>query len=306
MTQNNLIAKLPTSCQVLETSLKYEYDGDNSWEWLSFFHKGKYSIDKSRLPQNITVDDWYHVRNSDSSFIDSLYFLTKITKIESTDLPARFVLNETLLVGEYTDMDKFSDIVQKENLELPKLNHCLINIKGICNYDIEKLLFILQRTGIKTVEMPEHYVEEITETLELKDTSKHFSSFIGRLETEKFTVIRKGLTLDQVESHQTPEILEKINRLLQNSNIQIFQFPIDYYRSSRFAIYCDGLTWSLKLAYLDNYEIDYRYIKKVGIHDASKSNYKKLDILLDEMSNPMVEWIFFEGMENDVEFLIFV
>ncbi|XP_066934495.1 uncharacterized protein [Clytia hemisphaerica] len=312
--QHNLLAKLPLSCQVVNSLLKVKDENHSDFNnWLQFLYEGQHLIDKSKLPQNVAIDDSYPVNNESYSFLGSLYFLTQITRIKFTELPAECVLNGTLLVGRLVilseNLKKFCDIVQKENLELPRLNLCLIDIKGVLSFDMEKLIFILQRTNIKTIEIPENYVEvqetENTETFVLKDTAQHCSSFIERLEAEEFTVIRKGLSIDQV-AVSTWEKLEEINCLLQSSNTGTFQFPVSSCHSfDTLSIFCDDPIWSLKLNYFDYYQIDCREVSKAVIYVKGDVNYKNVDLLLDEMKIPVVDISFeyFEGMENNVGFI---
>ncbi|XP_066917682.1 uncharacterized protein [Clytia hemisphaerica] len=315
VTRHNLLAELPPSCQVIDSLLKVEDEFQDEFqyeEWLSFVYEGQHLIDKSKLPQNVAIDDSYPVNNESYYFLGSLYFLTQITQMEQTDLPAEFLLDNKLLVGgwDLKKLEKFCDVVHKENLELHQLDFCLVNIEGALNFDIEKLIFILQRTNIKTIEIPENYIEvqetKNKETFVLKDTAQHCSSFIERLEKEKFTVIRKGLSFDQVKGHSpTSEKLEDINHLLQNSNVGTFQFPIDHYDCrGRLWIDFDEMIWLLKLEYLNNYKIDLSNIHKVTIFNYG-SKYKKVENLLDEINieKLCVKADYFDGIENDVELI---
>eukprot|EP00111_Clytia_hemisphaerica_P020005 TCONS_00058987-protein len=88
--QHKLPARLPPACKVLDTLLEFDDENNDFVYWLGFLYEGDYCIDKTKLPTNLKFEGDFC--DPYSIYTTWLYFLTQITKIESTSLPSDLVL----------------------------------------------------------------------------------------------------------------------------------------------------------------------------------------------------------------------
>ncbi|XP_066917259.1 uncharacterized protein [Clytia hemisphaerica] len=303
ITQHNLPAKLPSCCKIQSNCLNIE--NENSFgKWLIFVAEDKHRIDRSTFPDgDIIIDESYPIRRDSQIFVESLYFMTQIRKLESTDFPKRFILNNTLMMRRniLPDLQTFIGIVFKEKLKLPQMSHCLAVDTLIFDIDIEQIIFILKAANIRTVEIPEYYlVLSDKETIELKQTL--CSPFVKRLETENIDAIRKGLSLCQLKKSLSDYEIEHIHSLLQNANIKLLQFKINHDIFGMFEINCNHPQWQLKLAYPESYDINYNNVPELSIRGLPEKYYVQFNNLMTEMNNPIIkkfEFYFEESVVNE-------
>ncbi|XP_066936874.1 uncharacterized protein [Clytia hemisphaerica] len=303
ITQHNLPAKLPSYCKIQSNCLKVENEYSFG-EWMRFVAEDKHRIDRSTFPDgDIIIDESYSIKSP--YFVQSLYFMTQIRKLESTDFPKGFILNNTLMISNLLeDLQTFIGIVFKEKLKLPQMSHCLADETLIFDIDIEKIIFILKAANIRTIEIPEYYlVLSDKETIELKQTL--CSPFTKRLETEKIDVMKKGLSLCQLKESLSDDEIEHIHSLLQNANIKLLQSKINhdicpYGPFGMFEINCNHPQWQLKLAYPESYDINYNNVSELSLRGVPEKYYVQFNDWMTEMNNPIIKEFDFDLEESVV------